>query len=108
MAITKSEIRNKVLSYSRVVKEKYPVKKVVLYGSHAYGKPHEDSDIDVAIIIDLPLKTDRIKIAADLFHLTRQIDVRIEPKLVFYRDYLNPLHGSILQDILKRGKAITD
>jgi len=28
--------------------------KIYLYGSHAYGQPHENSDIDLLIIVDQP------------------------------------------------------
>lgn len=30
-------------------------KKIILFGSHAYGKPHADSDVDILVIMESPL-----------------------------------------------------
>lgn len=39
-----------------LIKEKFNVEKVILFGSHAYGKPTKDSDVDLFIIIKTDLK----------------------------------------------------
>ena len=106
MAIRKKEIENKIADYYKVVAKKYPVKKILLFGSYAYGKPNKDSDIDIAVVLDLPLKSDRIQITADLFHFTRSVDVLLEPKCIFYKEYLSPAKGSILEFIVSNAKTI--
>lgn len=32
---------------------KFAAKQIIIFGSHAYGKPDKDSDIDLCIIMDL-------------------------------------------------------
>ena len=108
MVTTGTEVKNKITSFYKEVKKKYPVKKILLFGSYAYGKPHMDSDIDVAVVLDLPTHSDRIKITADLFHLTFKVDTLLEPKTIFYDEYLHPEPGSVLEFIVKNGKVITE
>ncbi len=35
------------------IKENFAVKQIFIFGSHAYGKPDENSDIDLCVIADL-------------------------------------------------------
>jgi uncharacterized protein len=37
----------------RLVSALHP-ERIYLYGSHAYGQPHENSDIDLLIVVDQP------------------------------------------------------
>ena len=46
----KEIVRNKIDEIARLLYEKYNANKVILFGSYAYGKPHEYSDIDLLII----------------------------------------------------------
>jgi predicted nucleotidyltransferase len=42
-------------------------RKVVLFGSHAYGQPHEGSDVDVLVVVPHPPpRRERWKIASEL------------------------------------------
>jgi predicted nucleotidyltransferase len=43
----------------RIIKE-YKPKKVILFGSYAYGEPTEDSDIDVLIVTERNLSPEEI------------------------------------------------
>ncbi|MBI5079988.1 MAG: nucleotidyltransferase domain-containing protein [Chloroflexi bacterium] len=36
----------------RRIAEAIHPEKIYLYGSHAYGTPHEDSDVDLLVLID--------------------------------------------------------
>src|SRR3989442_1068650 len=33
------------------IAERFRPKRIILFGSHAYGKPHEDSDVDILVIM---------------------------------------------------------
>ena len=46
-AVPKSVIRR----FARDVAEQFQPDKIILFGSHAYGKPHADSDVDVLVIM---------------------------------------------------------
>ncbi len=37
--------------FARNVAERFQPDKIILFGSHAYGTPHEDSDVDILVIM---------------------------------------------------------
>lgn len=37
--------------YARKVAEHFQPDKIILFGSHAYGQPHEDSDVDLLVVM---------------------------------------------------------
>jgi predicted nucleotidyltransferase len=37
--------------YARQVAEKFRPEKIILFGSRAYGTPHEDSDVDLLVVM---------------------------------------------------------
>jgi uncharacterized protein len=78
--VTKSVIET-VREYARAVSSRYPVRRVVLYGSYARGTPKPDSDIDVAIVMR-KTPDDVLQVEAEMFRLGMDIDVRIEPIIV--------------------------
>ncbi|MEX2138647.1 MAG: nucleotidyltransferase domain-containing protein [Pirellulales bacterium] len=45
--VPKSVIRR----FAREVAERFEPDKIILFGSHAYGKPHADSDVDILVIM---------------------------------------------------------
>jgi predicted nucleotidyltransferase len=52
--------------YARAVAERFEPEKIILFGSHAYGKPHADSDVDILVVmparneIDQAVRIDRV------------------------------------------------
>jgi predicted nucleotidyltransferase len=46
-------IADKLLPYLRLLIEQFQPQQVILFGSYAYGQPHEHSDIDLIIIKEL-------------------------------------------------------
>ncbi len=51
--------------FAREVAERFQPEKIILFGSHAYGTPHADSDVDILVImptrnqIDQSVRIDR-------------------------------------------------
>lgn len=37
--------------FARQVAERFEPEKIILFGSHAYGTPHDDSDVDILVIM---------------------------------------------------------
>jgi predicted nucleotidyltransferase len=37
--------------YARQVADHFHPEKIILFGSHAYGTPHEDSDVDILVVM---------------------------------------------------------
>ena len=68
--------------YSDVVIKHLPVKKILLYGSYSKDTARKDSDIDIAIITE-HFEGDYLDCKAKLYKLRRELDMRIEPILLF-------------------------
>ncbi len=72
-------IRAIILQYAEVLKRNnIRLVAVYLFGSFAKGNPHENSDIDVAVVSD-SLSGDSFDDGCELMHLRWDIDLRIEP-----------------------------
>jgi len=37
--------------FARVVAERFSPDRIILFGSHAYGSPHADSDVDILVVM---------------------------------------------------------
>jgi uncharacterized protein len=77
----KREAINKVKAYKELLKDHFHFENIYIYGSYARGNYREDSDIDVAIIVN-HVEGDYFSINPLLWKLRRQIDDRIEPILI--------------------------
>ena len=77
----KNEAINKVRQYKFLLKDYFDLYEVYLYGSYAKETNREDSDIDVAIIVN-QLSEDYFSTTPLIWKLRRQIDDRIEPILI--------------------------
>ncbi len=97
----KDEVINKVRNYKKLLKEHFDLDSVYLFGSYLKGNAKEDSDIDVAIIVN-KLQGDYSSTIPVAWKLRSQIDNRIEP-MVFEkgRD-----ESGFLEEILNTGIEI--
>jgi predicted nucleotidyltransferase len=88
--------------YIDSISSKYSVQKAILFGSFAKGTNHDDSDIDIAIIVNDV--SDIIDIQIDLMKLRRKVDLRIEPHPFMIADFnkSNP----VVNEIIKYGITI--
>ena len=41
---------------TRQIVERFDPERIILFGSYAYGKPHSDSDVDLLVVMNTPLK----------------------------------------------------
>ncbi len=94
------KIINIVKKYAELVKQNYSVNQIYLFGSYIKGNAREESDIDVAIILD-KIGDDYLDISTKLFQLRRKIDLRIEPVLLELNNdvsgFLNEIQTNGLQ-----------
>ena len=97
-----SEAINKVKQYKSLLSEHIMFEKVYIYGSYATDNQHDDSDIDVAIVVDQILG-EYFSTVPLLWRLRRQVDDRIEPILIQKE---NDKSG-FLSEIIKSGLEIT-
>jgi len=99
-------VREKVLRFYQSVRQLFPIKKVLLYGSYAKGRATEHSDIDIAVVVDEADHSKRIEITAGLFHAAFGVDAAIEPKCIFWDEYKDHDKASILSEIISTGIEI--
>src|SRR5437870_1633967 len=53
--------------FARSVARRFQPDKIILFGSHAYGTPHEDSDVDILVIMPARNQLDQaVKISLDI------------------------------------------
>lgn len=86
--------------YKAMVAERLPLKALYLYGSYSKGNYREDSDIDIAVVVE-SLSDNYFDDTPLLWKLRRRISNLIEPVLLT-EDMDNPLY----RDITKTGILI--
>lgn len=87
-------------SYKAAVESRLPLKALYLYGSYSKGNATEDSDIDIAVVVDC-LCDNYFEDTPLLWKLRRKVSNLIEP-ILLTEDLNNPLYV----DILKTGIRI--
>ena len=99
----KSDVVEYVRLFAEKARRSFDVRQVILFGSYAKGHATELSDIDVAVIMDSPVK-DWLEVSAQLFRLRRDINLSIEPVLI---DSTSNRSG-FLDEIRETGELIYD
>jgi len=97
----KTEVIKKLKKYKKLLSKNMLFDKMVLFGSYATGNNREDSDIDVAVIVD-KIEGDYFSTRPLLWKLRREIDDRIEPVILDK----NHDESGFLKEILKNGIQI--
>jgi uncharacterized protein len=95
----KGEAIEIVKKYIEILKSRYDIKSVLLFGSYAKGTNHDNSDIDIAII--LKHVNDILDTQIEFMKLRRQIDLRIEPHPFNFADFNR--NNPVVNEILKYG-----
>lgn len=97
----KNEVISIVSKYKLLVSKHFDIESMILFGSYAKGNQKDDSDIDVAIVVN-SITQDFFSYAPLLWKLRREIDDRIEPILI----EKNKDDSGFLKEILKTGLII--
>jgi len=84
-------------------KNQIPIKKAIVFGSHARGVAGSESDIDVALISEA-FSGDRFEDRRKIVPLRRKIDSRIEPMPFTPEDFDNG--GMLAEEIKKTGMIV--
>jgi len=94
-----------VRDYGRVVAHSIPVQEVIVFGSHAKGSTHKDSDIDVCIVSS-QFGNDLFEESIMLDRFTDNIDSRIEAHPMNQR-LLSNKYDTLASEIRKHGIVIS-
>ena len=86
--------------HKAIVAERLPLKSLYLYGSYSKGNQTEDSDIDIAVVVER-MSDNYFDDTPLLWKLKRKVSNLIEPVLLT-EDFDNPLYA----DVLKSGILI--
>lgn len=97
----KEQAVKKALEYAKVVNKSLDTQKIVLYGSYAKDNWKEESDIDIAVIVER-VEGDFLDLSTMLWKLRRAIDSRIEPVLIEE----DSDRSGFVEEILKHGQII--
>jgi len=89
----------------RIVKNVQP-EKVILFGSYAYGKPNEDSDLDILVIKESVLpRHERVKeIKKYLWGIKIPVDL-----IVYTPEEIDEWRGvknSFINEVMEKGKVL--
>ena len=76
----KAEVITILKRYKKLLSQYMSFDKMILFGSYARGSQREDSDVDVAIIVD-EMQGDYFSTRPLLWRVRREVDDRIEPIL---------------------------
>ena len=89
------------------------LKEVILFGSYARGDNGSESDVDIAVLVDIP-KADEMKYIDDIIGLISKIDkkynyaVLLSPTVISYEFFKQwqetiPFYGNIISEGVKLG-----
>ncbi len=98
----RTDALNIARQYASVIATNFDCKQIFLFGSYVNGTNHEESDIDVAVILkefDNPMD-----IQLELMRLRRKMDSRIEPHPFREKDF--NMTNPVVHEILKHGQRI--
>lgn len=97
----KTEVITKLKTYKQLLKQQMSFDKMILFGSYAKGNQRNDSDVDVAIIVD-ELQGDYFSTRPLLWRVRREVDDRIEPFILEMKHD----ESGFLEEIMKTGILI--
>ena len=90
------------------IKEEYKPEKIILYGSYAYGKPTEDSDIDLFIVKETD--KDRIKRYVEVSELIYKHGrhISIQPNVYTPEELKERLEmgDGFVEEVLAKGQVL--
>ena len=90
--------------FAREAAERFRPEKIILFGSYAYGRPHEDSDVDILVVMPARNELDqavKICLAVD-YQFPLDLLVRTPENLAW-----RLAEGdSFLREIMDRGKVL--
>lgn len=98
----KTEVIEKLKRYKSLVEKHFDLYKMMLYGSYAGGAQTEESDIDVALILN-NVEGNYFDYVPKLWKLRRAIDTKIEP-VIFKYGKDDP--SGFYEEIMKKGIEI--
>jgi len=89
----------------RQIVERFQPQRIILFGSYAYGQPRPDSDVDLLVVLDTPLKEmeQAVRICQMIeYHFGLDLIVRTPATLARRLALGDPF----LHEIIRKGKVL--
>ncbi len=89
----------------RQIAEKFKPDKIILFGSYAYGKPTQISDVDLLVVMDSSIKENQLSVTirkAINYHFGLDLIVKTPKSLSSRID----MGDFFLKEILQKGKVL--
>src|SRR5436190_582168 len=90
--------------FARQVAERFQPDRIILFGSHAYGTPHEDSDVDILVV--MPARNERDQAHKIHWALQPPFPLDIIVRTPTSLNWRLAEGGSFLSEIVSRGKTL--
>ncbi|MGD8405801.1 MAG: nucleotidyltransferase domain-containing protein [Anaerolineales bacterium] len=91
----------------RQIAEKFHPQKIILFGSYARGEPRPESDVDMLVIMDTPLKESQQSL-----EIRRHLGVMFGLDLIVYTpkrlEERVKMGDWFLRDVMEEGKVVYD
>lgn len=105
MANAQAELENVLERFIEMVGERVRLSRIILYGSHAHGKAHDLSDIDL-VVISPQFGQNKLKELRLLSEIALDCADDIEALPYSDSEFDNRIPGSFLDEVVKTGKVI--
>ena len=97
--------RSQLSEWADRIARQFTPEKIILFGSHAYGDPDEDSDVDLLVV--MPHSEPSVQVAADIRMMLpydRAVDVMVRtPEQVRARLQMNDF---FMQEVMSKGHVL--
>ncbi len=96
-----------IRAIAKHIAEKFNPEQIILFGSHAYGKPSAWSDVDLLVVMDTPKGEEfekSLEIRESLPFLTFGLDIVVRSRKVIERR--KKLGDWFLVDVTEKGKVL--
>ena len=102
----RKRIPSEVITYlANQIAEQFNPKRIILFGSYAYGIPKPESDIDLLVVLDTPIRTTQVAQS-----IRQYLNPSFGLDLIIYTpsdlDKRLALGDSFLKEILSKGKIL--
>jgi predicted nucleotidyltransferase len=96
-----------IRAIAKHIAEKFDPEQIILFGSHAYGKPNAWSDVDLLVVMDISPGKElekSLEISRSLPSLTFGLDIVVRSRKVIER--WKKLGDWFLVDVTEKGKIL--
>jgi predicted nucleotidyltransferase len=96
-----------IRAIAKHIAEKFNPDEIILFGSHAYGKPTGWSDVDLLVVMNIPKGGEMeaiLEVSRSLPDLTFSVDIVVRSREVLERR--KKLGDWFLREITKKGKVL--